>query len=236
MDFTYEKFFKILKENILLIIAGGLICFAAAFAYSKFAVDPIYYSDAKILIKSQKLQATQMSPTTELNYARMIVDSYLEILDSHDFYEQVYQSLPEEYKPNSPEELRRNTSLAVKDNTEVIQLEYKSTNKDQVQYITAKIVNNIGSYNALTQSYRATVEITESATVPLVSNNNLTLYSTIGFLFGMILIFMIAVVRDMLDTRVKTIKDIKDRYDLPVLGAIPTFKGKKIKKEESIDG
>jgi capsular polysaccharide biosynthesis protein len=235
MNFTYEKFFKLLKENLLIIIAGGILCFAVAFAYSKFGIEPVYYSNAKIGVKSET-KTTQANPTVEVNYARMIVDSYIVILDSHDFYEQVYQSMSAEYRPESPEKLRKNTSLTPKDNTEVILVEYNSKDKEHAQYITAKIVENICAYEPLLKSYDATVILYESATAPKISNNNITMFSAIGFILGMVIVFIIAVLRDMLDTRVKTVNDIKDRYNLPVLGAIPTFKGKKMKKEDSIDG
>jgi capsular polysaccharide biosynthesis protein len=114
------------------------------------------------------------------------------------------------------------------ENTELIEIEYISKDKDNAKYITARIVENICSYPPLTQSYKATVSVAESATEPKVSNNNLMLFSVIGFILGMVIAFIIAVLRDMLDTRVKTVNDIKVRYNLPVLGAIPTLKGKKI--------
>lgn len=235
MEFTYEKFFKLLKEHLLVILAGGILCFAAAFAYSKFVIDPVYYSQSKIGIQSEK-QLSQTNPTVEINYARMIVYSYLEILDSHDFFEQVYQSIPDSYKPKSDEELRKNTSLTIKDNTEVIQIQYNSTDKDSVQYITSKIVEKICTYTPLTESYKANVSVYESATDPEISNDNITLYSAIGFVLGVVIVFIIIVLRDMLDTRVKTVNDLKERYNLPVLGAIPTFKGKKFKREDNLDG
>lgn len=228
MNFTYEKFFKLLKENLLIILAGGIICCAAAFAYSKFVIDPVYYSQAMVGIQSER-QANQTNPTLEVNYARTIVQSYIVILDTNNFFQQVYQSIPEEHKPESVEALRKNTSLTIYNNTEVIQVEYTSKDKDNVKYITAKIVENICNYEPLTQSYKATVSIYDSATEPKISNNNLTMYSAIGFILGMAVVFVIAFLRDMLDTRVKTVNDIKERYNLPVLGAIPTFKGKKIK-------
>jgi len=42
--------------------------------------------------------------------------------------------------------------------------------------------------------------------------------------------------KDMLDTHVKTVNDLKERYNVPVLGAIPTFKGKKLRREDNLDG
>ncbi|HOJ47994.1 MAG TPA: Wzz/FepE/Etk N-terminal domain-containing protein [Bacillota bacterium] len=235
MEFTYEKFFKLIKEHLIVILAGGILCFAAAFAYSKFMIDPVYYSQSKIGIQSEK-QISPANPTVEINYARMIVSSYLEILDSHDFYEQVYQSIPDEYKPSSPEELRKNTSLTIKDNTEVIQIQYNSTDRDKVQFVTSKIVEKICTYTPLTESYKANVSIYESATAPKVSNDNITLFSIVGFVLGIVIVFVIVLLKDMLDTRVKTVNDLKERYNVPVLGAIPTFKGKKLRREDNLDG
>lgn len=227
MDFTYEKFFKILKDNLLLILAGGFLCFGIAFAYSKFCVPPEYYSDAQIIIKTDKQE--ENNTTGSLNFERTIVNTYLAILDSNDFYENVYNSLPEEVKSNyTVNKIRNQATLTTVDRTEVIKICFTSTNKEDVKLVTTKIIENISTNFALTEKYGTNVLITESANEAEISVDSTRVYSAVGFILGMAIVFIIAVLREMLDTRVKTTKDIRERYDLPVLGAIPSFKGKKM--------
>jgi len=235
MNITYDKLFKLIKENLLVILAGGILCFGIAFSYSKFYVNPVYYSDAKIIIDSEK--NSEIKTAADLTLARSIVDTYIEILNSNDFYKQVHSSLPDDIKPQyTPSTLKDNATLSVVRNTEVIQVSFKCLDKKHTQLITSKIVDNIGTYFNLTSKYQTYVNVTDSAHEALVSQVDITRYSVLGFILGIALVIIIVVLRDLFDTRVKTTKDIRERYNLPVLGAIPTFNGKKIKKESGYNG
>ncbi|PKM63188.1 MAG: hypothetical protein CVU97_01710 [Firmicutes bacterium HGW-Firmicutes-21] len=234
MNFTYEKFFKILKDNLLLILAGGVLCFGIAFAYSKFLVDPVYYSESNI-----KIQSNVQNPSAtvgDINAARMLVDSYLVILDSYDFYEKVHQSLDADIKSRySISQIKSWTSLSPRNNTEIIRVYFKCPDSKYAKPVTEKIIENINSHFEYFTDYDTSVLVIETARDARVSGDRTKLFSIVGFIIGMAIIFVIAVIREVLDIRVKSVKDIVERYDMPVLGAIPTFKGKKIKKEEGIN-
>lgn len=235
MNFTNEKLFKILKDNIILILACGVLCFGIAYAYSKFFVKPVYFSESKIMIESDRLST--IDSTAELNLARQMVYTYIEILDSNDFYSTVYDSLPADVRDRyTVTSLKDSSTLTIQDETEIIKVSFKCQNKDDAQLVTSAIVSNIDSYFNLSSKYNTSVWITESAKAASVSEDKTVLLSVIGLLFGMALIYIIEILREALDIRVKTVKDLVERYDLPVLGSIPAFKGKVIKKEDGFNG
>jgi capsular polysaccharide biosynthesis protein len=235
MNFTYEKLFKILRDNLIIIIAGGVLCFGIAFAYSKFLIDPVYYSEAKIIILSN--DANPDATVGNINANRMLVDSYLAILDSNDFYKNVHKNLPDDIKPlYSVSRLKSGTSFSPSNNTEVIRLQFKTSHIDSPKTVTETIIESINSHFILHTQYQTSVTVVDSATESRVSGDRTRLFSVIGFIIGMAAVFVVAIIREALDIRIKTVKDIVEKHNMPVLGAIPTFKGKKIKKEEGING
>ncbi|HAN20760.1 MAG TPA: hypothetical protein DCP51_03665 [Clostridiales bacterium] len=234
MTFTNEKLFKIFKDNLILIIACGLLCFGIAFAYSKFYVKPIYYSDSKIMIESNN--PTETTTTVGITKARMLVDTYLQMLDSNDFYEKVRTSLSGNLKNKyTTAQIMEWTTLTVQGETEVIKIRFNCLDKDDAQIILQNIVSKIPE-SVNFSFYQTNVKIVESPLKPVRSNDKTVMFSVVGFIFGLALVYGIAVLREALDIRVKNIKDLVERYDLPVLGSIPAFKGKVIKKEDGING
>ncbi|HBR30661.1 MAG: Wzz/FepE/Etk N-terminal domain-containing protein [Eubacteriales bacterium] len=231
MEITNEKLFKILKNNLILIIACGVLFFGIAYAYSKFFVVPTYYSESKFTIKSEA--TSDINTTADLTLARQLVATYIEILNSDNFFKVVHEELPDAIsKKYSVKQLREWTTFSPVGNTEIIKLNFSCPDKEYAQPITAAIVSSVSMYFN-SSSYDVSCWTTEDATEARLSSDKTVIYSVIGFVFGMILVYIIALLREILDIRVKTVKDLMDRYDLPVLGSIPAFKGKILKKEDS---
>ncbi len=233
MDFTYEKLYRIVKANLILIIAGGLLFLGLAFAYSKFLVDPVYYSESKIIIHTSK-QNPDMSPSN-INTDRMLVESFIGILDTNNFFQRIHSSLPEGIKAKTDYlELKSGTSFTSRNSTEIIALQYKSKKKDVPLEVMRTINESLDSY-LKSVNYTANVNVIDDPEPPRISGDTTKTFSILGFVLGMALVFVIILVRESLDVRIKSTNDIVEKHELPVLGSIPSFRGKRVKKEEGIN-
>lgn len=232
MNFTNEKLFKIFKDSIILILACGFLFFGIAFAYSKFFVKQIYYSESKFTASSG---VSKIESAGELNLARQLVNTYIEILDTNNFFTVVHDNLSQDIQNKYSIVQLKSWATFSSTNTEIIKVYFSCPDKEYTQQITSKIVEMVPNYlNA--SSYNVSCWTVENALEGKLSNNKTIQLSIISFILGMALVFVIAVLREMLDIRVKNVKELVERYDVPVLGAIPAFKGKVIKKEDGING
>lgn len=231
MNFTNEKLFKILKDNLILILACGVLFFGIAYAYSKFFVVPTYYSESKFTIKSEA--TSDINTTADLTLARQLVATYIEILDSNNFFNTVRDDLPNAIQQKyTVAQLKAWTTFSAVESTEIIKVEFNCPDREYAQQVTMTIVSAVSGYFN-SSSYDVSCWTAEDAKDARLSSDKTVLYSIVGFMFGMALVYIIAVLREILDIRVKMVKDLVDRYDLPVLGSIPAFKGKVIKKEDN---
>lgn len=114
-------------------------------------------------------------------------------------------------------------SFRVLNDIEIFQIAVSSDNPAY-----AKIIADIVSVQAPTQIFgiidNNNIKLVQDAEMPLKpSSPNLTLNLMIGFISGLVISMMIAIIKEILDFRVKNSEDIINTYKLPILGSIPNF-------------
>ncbi len=233
-----EIFFLLLskiKFILLLTILGGAILFA----YSKFWLPLLYKSSVSIYVKNSSEQKVDVATASDLSAAKSLASTYIVILDDDVVYDKVSEMLltaygsdqmssfftikkddnGKEYIPAS--QIRSLVTASTVNNTEVISI--SATTRDP--QLSADICNDIATYakDLLTQVAKAgSVESIGSAKVPTsASGPNVKRYTIIGALIGFVLAAAVVIIIKLFDNRINTADDIKNRFDIPVLGEIP---------------
>ena len=102
-------------------------------------------------------------------------------------------------------------------------------------------------YNTLSKTQKETdiadgvvsdnISIVDPAFVPITAYSpNTKKNVAVGALFGLMLGLAVAFIRDRLDVRIRSVSNLEDLVDLPVLGIFPFVKGKNKKKNRDSDG
>ena len=69
------------------------------------------------------------------------------------------------------------------------------------------------------------LRLIDRARIPTSSSWPITRNTVLGGLVGAVLAIAVIIIRDMLDTTIRTKKDLEDRFeDIPVIGTIPGIK------------
>ncbi len=232
-----EIFFLLLsriKFIILLTVIGG----GALFAYAKFWLPLQYSSSISIYVKNSA-EASDTATASDLNAAKSLASTYIVILDDDVVYDKVSEMLltaygsdqlktfftikkdeaGKEYIPAS--QLRKLVSASAVNNTEVIEI--KAVTRDP--QLSADICNDIATYgkDLLKRVTRAgSVEIIGNAKVPTsASGPSMRRYTIIGAFIGFVIAVVIVILMKMFDTAIRSGEDIKNRFNIPVLGEIP---------------
>ena len=234
-EFTVAEFFGIAIKHIWIIFAAMIIGGLAALYYTSFLVTPKYESESKYLVDTTSLAtdagyygSTTASVEEQRNtvLSRLIVSSYIEILQTHNFSEYLaimLESNTNLSRPYTGDELFGMIKYTFEEEKEFYLVTVTATDPADAFIIARCIEENSESYLATKKSSaQGTLKVIDNArTNENAVNVNFVLNAIIGALCGAILAFAIAFVIDINDVRIKSEKELIRAVDLPVIGSIP---------------
>lgn len=234
-EFTVAEFFGIAIKHIWIIFAAMIIGGLAALYYTSFLVTPKYESETKYLVDTTSLAtdagyygSTTASVEEQRNtvLSRLIVSSYIEILQTHNFSEYLAIMLESNTNLSHPytgDELFGMIKYTFEEEKEFYLVTVTATDPADAFIIARCIEENSESYLATKKSSaQGTLKVIDNArTNENAVNVNFVLNAIIGALCGAILAFAIAFVIDINDVRIKSEKELIRAVDLPVIGSIP---------------
>lgn len=211
------QFAKKLLENakyiILVIVIFGILGYLGTTIF----MTPVYQAGAKMIVNSRKDETLNIT-NDQLNSARNLVETYAVIIRGRDVMNRVIDELDLQ---ESYDQLANSINVKSVNNTPIMQIYVKHSNRDTALMITAKLLEiapavlvettSAGSVKAVEQPY-----ISPDPVSPNVFRNTV-LMSFCGFVLTCLVILILM----LLDNTYKTDVDIQKDLGLPVLGIIP---------------
>ena len=220
MEITFKDITRIIKKNIVFIAVLSLLCAAASYFVTTFFVQKTYTSTVKLYVETNYKSQSAYDDYQSINYAKNLVLTYIELLDSNSFYNSVSKELNEKYTASQLKSMIKFESI---EDTEVFKALVNSGSPyeskeigDSIAKIAPKIIANVKD--------NAKLKIVDEADTPKVPTSpNVTRNTIIAFLGGLILALIISFVRDFLDVKIKYNEEMTTILNLPILAAIPDF-------------
>ncbi len=153
-----------------------------------------------------------------LNTAARLLNTYTEIFSTNTFYNKIAVDSGTAYSANQLKGMVTYTSL---NETEVLQVEVKCTDKIEARQLCELILDNAQSEVERIGSGGSVIVVDDATTPTTPTSPNKTLNTVLGILLGAVLGAVIIFIIELLDTRVKTEDDLVSKFDLPILGVIP---------------
>lgn len=216
-EIELSELFKILKQNIKLIVIVSLIFTVGGFLFTKFFIKPQYQSQATLIVNNRRDENSNIT-TDEMNTARNLAGVYSIIIKSDSVLSQVIDNLNLDLEA---EALSKKITVAAVDNTQVMRITVKDGNAQRAQEIASELVK---------VSPEFIVEMVEAGSVKVISDAklnehrvspNLKMNVLVSFVLGMMLSVGYILVTHMLDRTFKSESDIQQILEIPVLGIIP---------------
>lgn len=220
-----RDYIRILHKNWILILVL-LVAGAGAGAAYAFTRTPQYESATQLYVSVRSEGAATGDLVQGTTFARQVVASYVEVVNTALVLQPVIDELGLDLTTTElAEQIKASASL----NT--VNLTISVTDADPER--AAAIAN--ATAESLTDAVQTTIErptttdgaspvqltTTQPAEAPVKpASPNIPLLITLGTLIGLALGVGIAVLRTVLDTRVRTLHDIEDLSDAPLLGGI----------------
>lgn len=231
-EFDLQKILTLIKKNWKIFFTLGLVGILAGFLIANFLIAPKYTSQVKFLayvkdevsIGSTDTNSAISAANTNTTYTIKMIPSYMTLLKTNSFDTRLQQVA------NITGSIQGSVQYAQVDNTTIFIATVTTGNAHTSQTIA----------NALTQCVPEFInEINELVTVKVVDapsegvevGANKKLYCAAGLLAGLVLAFLYAFLRDLLDIHFKREEDIISRYEtIPLLGVVPNFDEKSNRK------
>lgn len=202
-----------------------MITTAASFSYSAFYKDKMYTSTGTLYVSNVQNKDDDVVDVGELNASTRLVSTYMEILRSNTFIEKIANEIRDkygyEYKVG---QIKNMIAMSAVNNTEILQIKITCKNPEHAANVLNTILDNADD-EILRIIEGGSVKPIDYGRVPSShSSPNITLNTFTGAAVGLIISLLIIVAIHLMDVSVRGEEDMVDRYEIPVLGVIPTIK------------
>ncbi len=211
-----------LKSHIALIILITLVSAGIFWAINKFVLVPTYDSTVQFYIEAST--ADEDNPSLGLqavNLAQRIANTYIELMTTNSFLDLLSAETESDL---SAAELKKMITYRSIQDTEILQASVRTTSPELSLEIAQVIAKT---------APEAMNEIKANATLIVVdqpllargqSTPNVMRNTALGFVLGLFLGSALAVLRDMLDIKIKTEEDITKNFEIKIIGVVPKIK------------
>ena len=220
MEISLKEIFSYLKKWLALILTVAILAGAGAFLFTEYFVEPVYSSRVKFYASGD-----EQNSNSNFSYYKSVTPQFIEFLNVTEYFSLVAQKYEEiAGEPLSPYVVGEAISFS-----DVV-------SGTSAFYVTVHSESSVKAYNiarAVAQTAPSRVESFENAgTLEIISDPALTeepvspsvwKNTAIGFLLGLFLMAGIVILREMLDSRIRTPEEITELFGFPVFGVVPDF-------------
>ena len=237
-DFSLLDVMQLLKLRWWIIILAAIIFAGAGGVLSYLTYEPQYSSSITVYINDQSSQETNTADeVSQVKWAKEVVNSYLALLKTNDFMEDISKAYETRFpdawaeKTYSGEKLGKSCVTYTRIEETYLFTFTVTTHDREASYNIGKIFEELAPNEIREITGKDAIKIADSARVATLPSNsrNMARNTIMGFLIGVILSFLVVLIIDISDIRIKDEDDIINSYSIPLLGTVPNFDSAKKK-------
>ncbi len=222
------EIWRILKKRLLFIVIIFLLSVAAAATVSIYLLTPKYEASTQMLINQKKIDRNQLN-TQEIETNLQLINTYNVIIKSPLILTKVIENLQLD---ETLETLEKNISITNQNNSQVINVIVENSDRKkavEIANMTAQVfqkeISDIMSVDNVIILYPANEKRSMEPTKP-----NLILNIALAAIFGLFLGGGLSILREYINTTIKTEEDISELVDFELLGYISPITNKHKRK------
>lgn len=222
-EYTLSEIFNMVIKRIWIIALCVILGAAGTFVVTKYLINEKYTASVSMYVAPNSGNADLIASLSELNYAQEVVNTYIEILKTNSFMSSVAKESGLGY---STEELNKIVQMNQVKDTEIFRIQITTMDpKDSL--LLANTIAKLAPEKIIEIKDADAVRVVDPALLPAKpSSPDILLNTAIGFILGLMIGFMAALMLEMLDKRIKDEDDLLKHYAVPVLGVIPIIEVK----------
>ncbi len=216
MEISLKELLQLSRRRIKLILLITILGFVLSAAISQLLIKPSYTSYTLMYVDTS-VEGTN-SDINNLNYAQKIVTTYINCLNTNKFFQQVADESGLDYTAG---QLKNMSEISAINNTELFKISVTS-DSPQAAYALTKKMEEIAPSILKDINNVASLRIVDSAFLPSAPTSPNSIKNIMmGTLFGLFAGFALALIFEILGTRVTNCADASKKCNLPYLGDVP---------------
>lgn len=232
MEIDLIELLHVLLRKWWMILIIALIGFAAAVGYTKFAVTPMYQSQAMLYVLPN---TTSVTSVTDLQIGMAITGDFEVIATSKPVIDKAIQTIQvNEGIKFKRSDIQGMVAVENMEDTRILVIKATSANPEHA----CMVANAMAEATAVRMAEitkkdpPTTVEMAEIAKSPV--SPSMTKNAALGFLLGAVLVCGVLVVQYLLNDNIKTEEDIEKYLGESTLVSIPLIKSKADNKRDEL--
>ena len=218
---------KLALRYIYILIAVALVAAIVAFSYCNFIAVPRYSSTGSIVVtngaiinNSSSQSTSNKVSTSDIAASLQISNTIIDILNTNDIYKELASDLGNKY--TYTDLMGRATVKRRSEDSLFIDATFTADTPEEAQALVNGFLKLVPDYILkFIPNSTAAVTTTADRAIKIYPQTSKTVF--IAALAGALLSFAVIYILSIFNTTIKSEEDIKDNYDLMVLGNIPDF-------------
>ncbi|MBQ6998200.1 MAG: hypothetical protein IJN62_00225 [Clostridia bacterium] len=220
-EINISEVIDLVLRRLWIIVTCVTVTTIISFCYSSYLVEPVYTSTGTLYVRNVEEVKDDRVDVSEINASQRLVNTYIEILRSDTFTKIIANDVNLGY---TSRQIKGMLSMKSLNGTEILQIDVNSTNPDHAAVIVNSILKNADE-EIIRIVKAGSVEIIDNGDIPTEPTSpNIALNTVSGAVIGGIISVLIIILIHIMDVSVRGEEDMADRYEIPVLGVIPTIK------------
>lgn len=228
-------FLKLIYSNKIMISVFALIFASIFFVKAAYFTEDTYTASGVLYIsnKSNDSEAEKINKN-DIETSRTLTDTYIEILKTRDFLEEVSRTAAES---KSWEEISEMVAIETLNSTELIEISVRADSAGSAYNIASALVGK--APEKLLEVYKSgDVEVVNPVYYPTGPNNKSVAGKTLmGLLIGFAAGLVFAYIMSMLDGKIRDPRELSNIYGISILGEVSNIsvKNNKGKRKQIVN-
>lgn len=224
--------FRIAVKNIKILIITGVLIATVVLGYCEFFATPKYSATGSLLVTNGALMSGANISGSILNNNDILasinlVDTVKDILQTNGIYKKMEKSIEGKY---TYDKLFSMTTVNRKNEKSLfIDISITATDKKEAITLVNEYLKLVPDYiNNYIPNSEVAVSIADKS-VKVFPNTGM--YVIASAFFSMLCVFIIILLFNLSNTVIRSKDDLTERFDIPVLGIIPSFEKSRMEKQ-----
>ena len=220
MEISISDIIGVIRKYFFLICLMGIIGAVSFFSVSNYVLPKTYISVVKLYVAPNEHTDNISQDLNSLNYAQRIVNTYMEMLNTDAFYEEMINQMN---SFDTVGTLRQKIQFSSLNDTEMFQAQVTAGSPAEAKQI-ADTIAGLAPDAIASLKESAKLQIVDPPRMPTAPSSPRVMLNTVAGAFLLAaLTVVIALLKSIYNVKVKSEDEFTEKSDLALLATIPNF-------------